>query len=77
MIIPSVVYNIDSEYGRIQIFTDVEEVTKENVLGLFSSAYLLHTKNAVKEDALFSYERGKQAILDREKPIRSDRKSVV
>lgn len=72
MVIPSVILNTDSEYGRIQIFTDAENITRDNVLEIFNSAYLLHQKNAVKEDWLFGYERGKQAILDRVKPIRSD-----
>ena len=68
----SVVFNKDSEYGRIKIYTDAEEITEKNVIEIFNSAYLLHQCNAIKEDFLFSYERGKQAILDRVKPIRSD-----
>ena len=69
---PSVVFNNDAEYGRIKIYTDVEEVTEKNVIEIFNSAYLLHQINAIKEDWLFAYERGKQDILNREKPIRSD-----
>lgn len=69
---PSVVFNTDSEYGRIKIYTDAEEITRDNVVEIFNSAYILHQKNAIKEDWLFSYERGKQDILNRKKPIRSD-----
>lgn len=72
MITPSVVFNQDSEYGRIKIYTDAEVITKDNVLEIFNSAYLMHQINAIKEDYLFNYERGKQPIIDRVKPIRSD-----
>lgn len=71
--IPSpVVFNASSEYGRIQIFCDVEEITKDNILQIFSSAYDLHQRNAIKEEELFNYERGDQPILYREKEVRSD-----
>lgn len=69
---PSVVFDDNSEYGRIQIFTDVEEITKDNVIEVFNSAYSLHLQNSMKENSLFLYERGKQDILFRTKPIRSD-----
>lgn len=72
MIIPSVVFNTDSEYGRIKIYTDAEEITKDNVVEIFESAYTLHQKNAIREDWLFAYERGKQDILKREKKSRPD-----
>lgn len=72
MITPSVVFNTDSEYGRIKIYTDVEEITKENVVEVFNSAYLLHQYNAIKEDELFGYEKGKQPIVEREKKTRPD-----
>lgn len=72
MVTPSVVFNLDSEYGRIKIFTDAEIITKDNVVEIFNSAYTLHQQNAIREDWLFAYERGRQDILNREKPIRSD-----
>ena len=72
MVNSPVVFNADSEYGRIQIFCDVDQITKDNILEIFSSAYLLHQKNAVKEESLFIYERGNQPILYREKEVRSD-----
>lgn len=72
MVNSPVVFNADSEYGRIQIFSDVDQITKDNILEIFSSAYLLHQKNAVKEESLFIYERGNQPILYREKEVRSD-----
>lgn len=65
-------WNTDSEYGRIKIYTDAQKVTKENVIEIFNSAYLIHQNNAIKEDYLFTYERGKQPILEREKQTRPE-----
>ena len=72
MQIPSVVIQDDSEYGRIKIYTDAEDITRDNVVEIFNTAYVLHNKNAIKENALFAFQRGCQDILAREKPIRSD-----
>lgn len=72
MLTPSVIFNTDSEYGRIKIYTDVDEITKENVVEIFNSAYVLHQSNAIKEDSLFAYERGKQDILNRVKETRPE-----
>lgn len=64
--------NVDAEYGRIKIFADVDEITKDNVLEIFSAAFSLHIRNAVKEAELFEYEKGKQDILNRKKAVRSE-----
>lgn len=72
MQIPSVVFQDNSEYGRIKIYTDVEEITADNVVEIFNTAYILHNQNAIKEESLFAYQKGCQDILVREKPIRSD-----
>lgn len=72
MQIPSVVFKDNSEYGRIKIYTDAEEITEDNVVEIFNTAYILHNQNAIKEEALFAYQKGCQDILVREKPIRSD-----
>lgn len=72
MLTPSVVYNLDATYGRIKIFTDEEEVTRDNVVEIFNTAYTLHLQNAIREDELFFYEKGSQPILSREKKQRSD-----
>lgn len=68
----NVILETSSEYGRIKIFADVDEITTDNVLEVFTTAYNLHCKNALKEEELFLYERGKQPILDRVKDIRSE-----
>ena len=72
MQIPSVVFQDNSEYGRIKIYTDEEQITADNVVEIFNTAYILHNQNAIKEEQLFGYQRGCQDILTREKPIRSD-----
>ena len=64
--------NADSTYGRITIYTDVEEVTKDNVLEIFETAYSEHQKNAMREEFLFNYTKGKQPIIERKKDIRPD-----
>lgn len=69
---PAVVFKAEAEFGRIQIFTDANEVTKENVIEIVRSAYLLHTLNAIKEEELFGYARGKQPIRDRVKEVRPE-----
>ena len=72
MNVPSVVFQANAEYGRIKIFADVDKVTSENVIELFSTAYMMHNLNAIKEEQLYQYERGVQDILAREKDIRSN-----
>ena len=72
MQIPSVVFQDNSEYGRIKIYTDEDVITADNIVEIFNTAYILHNQNAIKEEELFSYQRGYQDILGREKPIRSD-----
>ena len=67
-----VVLKQNSEYGRIKIFADVDEITEKNVLEVFTTAYSEHMRNSVKEEELFLYERGFQPILNREKDIRPE-----
>ena len=68
----SIVLQQTSEYGRIKIFADVDEITEKNVLEVFTAAYDEHQRNALKEEYLFLYERGCQPIRNREKEIRPD-----
>ena len=59
------------QIGRAEIFTDVEEVTSENILEVLQNAYAIHTGNAIKINELLDYEAGNQP-LPREKEIRHD-----
>ena len=57
--------------GRIKIFTDQKEITRDNVLSVLRKAYAKHRKNAREIQFLMDYERGYQP-LQRLKTIRPD-----
>ena len=48
--------------GRIKIYTDVEEITKDNVLSVLRKAYALHRTNAADMQMLIDYEAGDQPL---------------
>ena len=58
--------------GRSMIFTDVEEITRENILDVLQQAFSIHAVNAAQELWLFGYAAGEQPILEREKDIRPE-----
>ena len=58
--------------GRREIFTDVKEITKENISKVLADAFETHLLNIVEITYLQEYERGKQPILDRIKEIRPE-----
>lgn len=53
--------------GRTVIYTDVEEVTAENVVEVLKSASDSNQSNVSDIKYLYDYYKGKQPILDREK----------
>lgn len=59
-------------FGRKMIFSDVDEVTAENVVDVLQKAKHIHGENAKQIEALWDVYRGKQEILKRHKEIRSD-----
>ena len=59
------------QYGRQIIWTDVPEITKDNVIDVLNKALKVHETNANDIDTLIDYEAGKQG-LDRVKTYRSD-----
>ena len=59
-------------YGRREIFTDVNEITKENIAKVLEDAFSVHNLNTAEIDYLQKYERGKQPILDRIKDVRPE-----
>ena len=59
-------------FGRRAIFTDVEEVTRENVLEVVGKALTVHVLNRAEIEYLYNYYRGEQPILTREKEIRPE-----
>lgn len=57
--------------GRHRIYTDVEEITAENVIQVLQDALAIHETNASEISYLLQYEKGVQP-LKRKKEIRSD-----
>ncbi len=58
--------------GRKTIFSDVAEVTSENVAEILRKAMLVHTQNQFQIDFLYKYYKGTQNILKRTKDIRPE-----
>ena len=58
--------------GRREIFTDVKEITKENISKVLADAFEIHRLNATEIKYLQEYERGVQPILKRVKEIRPE-----
>lgn len=61
-----------SGLGRAMIFTDEDEITRENIESVVNKAFMAHQKNVIDEKFLTEYEQGKQGILDRTKKIRPE-----
>lgn len=58
--------------GRKEIFTDVTEITKDNICKVMDEAFDIHLQNASEIEYLQNYEKGKQPILDRIKEVRPE-----
>lgn len=61
-----------SLHGRTAIYSDVEEVTAQNVSDVVEKAKRTHDTNAADIAYLYAYYRGTQPILDREKTYNTD-----
>lgn len=64
-------------FGRRKIFTDVDKITKDNVAAVLQKAFLVHMKNRIQINYLYSYYKGKQPILNRTKDVRPEIKNMV
>ena len=58
--------------GRREIFTDVKEITKENISKVLADAFQIHLQNVTEIKYLQEYERGVQPILKRVKEVRPE-----
>ena len=58
--------------GRREIFTDVKEITKENISKVLADAFEVHLLNVTEIKYLQEYERGVQPILNRVKEVRPE-----
>ena len=59
-------------HGRRQIFTNVENITGENVVQVLNDALAVHSLNREEEVYLEKYVRGVQPIIDRVKEYNSE-----
>lgn len=64
-------------FGRRQIYTDVPEITSENVMDVLTAAYPTHLINSREIDYLYGYYRGKTPILYKKKEVRPEINHMV
>lgn len=57
-------------FGRRQIFTDIAEITAENVVEVLRDALNVHAINQSEIEYLWNYYRGKTPILNKVKEVR-------
>ena len=74
-------YNADTDwtgrpavplFGRREILTPVEFITRENLPEILNIAIAIHMENAAAIDYLYRYVRGEQPILFRKKKVRPE-----
>lgn len=59
-------------FGRKKIFTDVMEITRDNVLDVLRNALITHWSNKADIEYLYAYYKGRQPILNRQKEVRPE-----
>ena len=64
-------------YGRTKIYTDVENITSENVVDVLTKAVSVHSLNQNDIDYLWDYYRGKTDILGKVKEVRDNINHMV
>ena len=57
--------------GRVKIYTDVEEITRDNVIDVLTKAMIKHEQNCTQIRYLINFEKGDQPLI-REKSVRKD-----
>lgn len=62
----------DGLFGRKEITTGVEEITRENLVRVLGRALAVHQFNSRKIGYLYEYMKGQQPILNRTKSIRPE-----
>ncbi|WP_298069874.1 phage portal protein, partial [uncultured Mailhella sp.] len=58
--------------GRQVIYSDVEAVTRSNVVQVLDDALMVHMGNRAEIEFLYNYVRGNQPILERVKDVRPE-----
>lgn len=64
-------------FGRKKIFTDVTEITRDNVLEVLRKALITHWSNKADMEYLYAYYKGRQPVLNRQKEVRPEIKNMV
>ena len=64
-------------FGRRVLYTDVTEITAENVASVVQSVFPNHVANVDEINYLYNYYKGKQPILERVKKVREEINSKV
>ena len=64
-------------FGRRVIFTNVSEITRENVVDVLRKAFTTHLRNKNEMEYLYRYYKGNQPIIYRQKEIRPEIKNIV
>lgn len=59
-------------FGRLDIYSTFDEITKDNIIEELNSALVYHVDNMLQEEFLYWYRRGVQPILNRKKEVRED-----
>lgn len=59
-------------YGRLKIYSDVKEITAENVVDEVREAYNAHSKNQHEIETLWNVYRGKTKIEQKTKEVREE-----
>jgi hypothetical protein len=59
-------------YGRKEIFSDVREITSNNIVKVLEKSVAVHRSNRRQIDYLYNYKNGKQPVLNRKKEIRPE-----
>ena len=64
-------------FGRKKIYTDIADITRDNVLTVLRKALITHWANKADIEYLYAYYRGRQPILEREKEVRPEIKNMI
>lgn len=64
-------------FGRRVIYTDVSEITSDNVVDVLRKAFITHLRNKSEIEYLYGYYKGRQPVLSRKKEVRPEIKNIV
>ena len=59
-------------FGRVEVLTGVDEITRDNLQMVLSECMAIHWFNSAQIDYLYRYNRGMQPVLNRKKQTRPE-----